>query len=152
MHDSFLVEVRECQSDIVGEVELYMQRCGFLDPLQEVSEALLHQFHGENRETRGRVARNSVILHQAGVGEGNEWPHCPVHSCYVKPGTVTVLRRQVKQFGGTLPLSIAPSVHCTKPSPTHALVTAQLQGDQDSDLSRADISGRLLYKEKMYRY
>ena len=66
--NTIAVKVIEGQSDVMGDIHLDMIGESSLPALQEVSEALLHQFHEENWSvvaTRSRVFQDSQELYNA---------------------------------------------------------------------------------------
>ena len=66
------VEVGQCECDVVADVHLHVVGKRSVGAFQEVCQALVHQLHEQNGQTRLPVVHHAQVLHDVGVADLTE--------------------------------------------------------------------------------
>ena len=73
MQDAVGVEVGQSRGHIQAEVELYVEGQGvWCHGLQEMCEAVVHELHEQNRQSRAFICVCAQVLDDVGVLEGSQ--------------------------------------------------------------------------------
>ena len=67
--DTVVVKVGQCECDVVADVDLHVVGKRSVGALQEVRQALVHELHEQNRQTRLLVVHHAQVLHYVGVAD-----------------------------------------------------------------------------------